>query len=948
MMEYRLLGPLEVLRNHHALELPAGKPRLALALLLLRAGDVVSTDVLREALWSDQAPATAANALQGYVAQLRRVLGHDAIATREPGYALTLGHGDVVDVDRLQELVRSGRQALAASRFAEASELLSSALALYRGTPLSDFRYEPFAQAEIGRLGELRLACQEDRIEADLALARHAELVGELETLVAKHPLREQFRSHLMLALYRSGRQAEALETYRSARTMLVEELGIEPGDELQRLYRAILNQDPALVVEPSRVGPKSNLPSAPTPLIGRAKELAELAELLGRTDVRLLTLTGPGGIGKTRLALALAEHVQTNYADGASAVFLAPVSDASLVVPSIAKALGLREAAGRSFEEALEDYLRGKELLLLIDNLEHVLEAAAALAGLVAACSGLTLLATSRAPLNVRAEHVYPAPPLTVPEPELADVETVCDSEAVALYVARAQAAKPDFSLTGDNAWTIAEICRRLEGIPLALELAAARAGVLPPAALLERLDSGFALLTGGAHDLPARQRSLRGTIAWSYELLDETERTLFGRLAVFAGGARLAAAENVCASRGELDVLDGLTSLVEKSLVRVREASCGASRFYMLAVIREYALERLEVSGETEELKRRHTQYFLSLAEEEEPNFRGPRQLQSFARLTAEHENIRTALEWAGAVGETELELRLAGSLLDFWLLGSYLSEGRRSLERALARSTTEPAVVRAKALLGLAVLTGYQLGWGRAQSVAEEALALYHDLGDRRGVALTLLTLGNAVQAQGDAEQATTHYREAQDHARAVGDQWALGLALNNLGLLAADSDRRRGAQLLRESVTIFRELGVDQLTAFALVSLGEIARRQRRYREAVALVQEGLQVARDLPDVWLLMWILWKLAEMRAEAGDEEEAARLMGAAAAAREGVAIRLESMDAAQWDGLVAGLENGLGRDRFAAAWAEGRALSLEDAVAYATRARESAHSAL
>ncbi len=496
---------------------------------------------------------------------------------------------DELDLYRFRELLAQDRQ--------------REALALWRGPALADLAFEDFAQSEIARLEELRLSAMEGRFEHELADGRHAELVGELAAAVRAHPLRERLAGQLMLALYRSGRQAEALDAYRDARTTLVEELGLEPGEELSELQRRILVHDPAL--DFTRNSRRTELPASVTSFVGRRRELEEVRALVARPGVRLLTLTGAGGTGKTRLALEVARGVAGEFADGARFVPLAAVAKPELVPAGIAEALGLQQNRGQSIEDALKAFLADRELLLVLDNLEHLLEATPLATELLAAAPELTILATSRTHLNLYGETEYAVPPLSARE------------DAVTLFADRAAAVRPDFAVTD----VVAEICARLDGLPLAIELAAARVRTLAPAEILARLERRLELLAGGPRDVPARQRTLRDTLLWSYDLLAPVDQRLFARLAVFAGGWPLAAADGVCCGDLEVGAAAGLQSLAEKNLV-LPEAD---GRFGMLETIRELAGERLTAGGEEPAIRGAHAHWYLAMAEEGGPNRRG-----------------------------------------------------------------------------------------------------------------------------------------------------------------------------------------------------------------------------------------------------------------------------------------------------------------------------------
>lgn len=624
VLAFRLLGPLEGNLEGVPVSLSGRKQRSLLTFLLLHENEAVSADVIVDALWDEQPPETAHGALQVYVSQLRKVLepGHAKndpyrrLLTEATGYRLQLGPDDELDLRNFERLFEQGRGALAEGAPAQASARFAEALSLWRGPPLADFAYEQFAQGEIARLEELRLACLEERMEAELALGHHIELVGELDSLVRANPLRERLRAQLMLALYRCGRQADALEVYQQARGALVEELGIEPSTELQALNRAILNQEEAIAA-PARIERPVQLPVPATPLVGRVRELAEVTALLGG-ETRLLTLTGPGGVGKTRLATAAAADAEC-FPDGKVWIDLQALRDPELVAPAIAQALGGQGEVGALIGE--------RQMLLCLDNLEQLLPAIAPELGrLLETARHVSLIATSREPLRLSGEHEYPLGPLR-------------EADAAALFFQRARAVRPDFDETDE----VGAICRRLDGLPLALELAAARVKLLTPEMILGRLEHRLQLLTGGARDAPERHQTLRATIDWSYELLNEEERGSFARLSVFAGGFTLEAAEEVCETE-----LDTLASLLDKSLIRAE-----GGRFSMLEAIREYAIDCMEASGEARALRDAHAAWCLRLAEAASSALRDDEAPTWFKALAREHDNFRAALAWTKLTG-------------------------------------------------------------------------------------------------------------------------------------------------------------------------------------------------------------------------------------------------------------------------------------------------------
>jgi predicted ATPase/DNA-binding SARP family transcriptional activator len=566
-LELRILGPVEVVVGGEPRRLGGRKQRSLLALLGMHAGEVVSSDRIIEALWPAYDSA-ARKRLQVHVSQLRKALGPAgaAVQWRSEGYVLAV-EADAVDAGRFAALAVAGAEAMRAGEHERAAQTLREALALWRGPALDDLASEPFAQLAGAGLEELRLAALEDRIDADLALGSAQELVGELEVLVGAQPLRERLRGQLMLALYRCGRQADALDAHRAARRVLLDELGLEPGPELRRLQQAILDHDPALLVEPAELRARRHLPAPATALVGRRAQLDEVVAMLRAPGIRLVTLTGPGGAGKTRLAIQAAAELVDRFEHGIFFVDLAPVEDAGLVAQAIAQAIGLAERAAQPLADTVQEHLRDRRLLLVLDGFEHVDEAAPLVGRLLAGAPALEVLVTSRSPLRLYGEHEYVVPPL---EP----------GEAVALFVERAQAVRRGFAATS----AVERICAGLDGLPLAIELAAARTRTLSSEEILAGVPAG----------------TLRATLDWSHGLLDARGRELFAALAVFAGGFTPEAAHEVCAASSA-----ALLELVDAGLVT------DGARHHMLAPVREYALERLDEAGDADAVRRRHAEW-------------------------------------------------------------------------------------------------------------------------------------------------------------------------------------------------------------------------------------------------------------------------------------------------------------------------------------------------
>jgi predicted ATPase/DNA-binding SARP family transcriptional activator len=945
-LEFRLLGPLEVLRDGRRVELGGTKPRAVLAVLLLNAGRVVSNDRLIEELWGTRPPRTAKAALQGHVSQLRRALGpaSETILVTDPGgYRLHVADAQL-DVDQFERFVHEARRAADAGDLALARERFTDAVAIWRAPALDGLAFESSAALEAERLNESRLLAVEERIDADLELGHDAELVGELRELVSAHPLRERPRRQLMLALYRSGRQPEALDAYRDARRFLVEELGIEPSRDLRELEHAILVQDPALRnVETSRAKDGGFAPDpwlalgGLTPLVGRARELAELGDLLGRSDVRLVTLTGPGGIGKSRLASAAAERFAKDAGNRPIPVLLAGVSDPDVVSLEIARALGVGEHGAGPIIDRVGRMVADRELLILVDNFEQVLEAAPVLVGLLGSAPRLKLLVTSRAVLHVSGEHVFAVPPLRLPtRAQSNDATAVADCEAVRLFVQRADAQRPGVAIGEHNLADVARICRRLEGVPLALELAAARTRLLAPSALLKHLDERLPMLTGGVRDAPARHQTLTATLDWSFELLEPAARDLFTALGVFPGGFTLDAAQAVCApDRDEFDLLDTLGALVDHSLLD-RDRAADQERFVQLEIIREYACRHLEQRGESDVVCRRHAEYFLALAEAGNRMLEGPEQASSLARLEAEHDNLRAALEWS-VTADPQLSLSLAGALRNFWNFIGYVREGERWLLRALDAAGDRPTAARVRALRGAAVLVLHaRQDYQNASMLADQALSVCRELHDERLLAESCNVRAFVAEEMGDVQLSRTMFEECIRLARRLDYTWLLMVATHNLGNLAINErDYERASGLCDEALALAERIGDHQLKSLTLCNLATCSLHMGRAADALEQVRAAVHHSRAVGDRWTALICLVCAAATFALTGEIERAARLLASAETLRENMGRHLEAGERELQQRALALVEANRHVPAIGAAWRQGETMSLDDALA-------------
>lgn len=696
----------------------------------------------------------------------------------------------------------------------------------------------------------------------------------------------------------------------------------------------------PEFIEESARLTP-NNLTENPLPIIGREKEIAEIAGLLRQTDTRLVTMSGVGGTGKTKLAQAVAGELLNEFSDGVFFIELAAITNEKLVASTIAQSLGVKESGGCAILEILKDYLRGKKMLLVIDNFEQITDAAPIIAELLSA-GKLKILITSRTLLRLSFEKEFVVTPLAVPTDVSQDSpDELLKYEAIKLFIEKAGNAKPNFALTKENAGSVAEICARLDGLPLAIELAAARLRILSPQMILTKLENRLKLLTGGARDLPVRQQTMRGAVEWSYDLLNEEEKRLFRRLSVFAGGSTFEAAEAVCATydsdeeEDDLEVLDLITSLVDKSLLLSKEKADGEMRFRMLETVREYALESLERNNEAEAVRHRHASYFLAFGEETQSHLEGERAVEWLNLLEEEQDNLRAALLWS-LKNDSETSARLAAALRFFWIFHAHLTEGRKWLSRALEKTGISSASVRTKLLNGIGVIARNQADYETARTMHTEVLAISQTEKDEREILLSLRGLGALEARQGHFKEARNFCERALTASRELNNKIETAYSLAFLGNLnRAEEDNAGAYALFLESLAIFKQLDNKEAVSVSLYNLGATDYDEGNYEKARSYFEEGLVIAQKLRDKINISYFLDGFAALALQRGELYITAQLAGAAEHLRESIDYEMDSVDRRFRIAYIAKLKAKTDETAFAAAYEQGMKLKLEEAVA-------------
>jgi predicted ATPase/DNA-binding SARP family transcriptional activator len=945
MLEVRLLGTFEVRHKKKPINISSRPAQSLFAYLILSAGTAHRREKLAGLLWPDSLEETARDNLRHALWRVRKALQSASSVSCLQANDLT------VTFNASAEYWLDASELEKVSENASTDELIA-VLSAYQGELLTGF-YDEWVLLErehLSSIFEHKMARLMSLLQDE---KRWPDILDWAERWISLGQKPEPAYRALMSAHAVKGDMSKVAATFERCVKSL-NELGIEPSEQTRGLYERLKAGKATLgtrtaVPESERlkesVSPRTNLPVPLTSFIGREKEVEEIIRSLGKN--RLVTLAGSGGVGKTRLAIEAANRLLRKFKGGVWWVELAGLTDKTLVSQALAKALGLREIPNQSLNETLTNFLSSKQILLVLDNCEHLITACAQLADtFLSACPNLKILATSREALELTGEDVWHVPSLTLPDPgHISLINVLMQYAGTRLFIERATAIKSDFLLTERKARFVAQVCRRLDGIPLAIELAAARVKVLSLEQIATLLNDRFHLLTSGSRTALPRHQTLRAAIDWSYDLLSDKEPDLFRRLAVFAGGCTLEEAQAVCSGEAieVAEVLDLLTHLVGKSLVVMQEQN-GEARYQMLETVREYALEKFLELSEAGQVRNRHLDFFVQLAEQGEPELQGAQQAIWLERLEIEHDNLRAALDWSLTGGELEAGLRLAGALWLFWDVHGYHHEGRVWSNRMLAKCHGSAAAPSASARAKLLYVTGHlrqrQGDLERAREHYTASLAIYRQLKDEGQVAMLLRGLGELAQDEGDLTGAKNFYDQSVALFRRLGDMKGSSIALGHLGIVAIlEGDYEQAAALCTETLASGRARGDSRTTAIALTTLGFVSWAKGKPAQAATQFAEALDLQATLTDKWVAQYSLMGMALVAFATRQLARAARLFGAAESLRESIGTPVPPSQRPHYDSLVAAVRAQLHEARFAKAWAEGRAMELEQAVQFALK---------
>ena len=947
-LDIQTLGRFRVLRG--ATPIPDNsfgthRAKTLLKVLLTHHGQVFTRDQIIDWMWQDVSLEAATRALYTAVSDLRHVLEPNLAKPADSIFILSTDEGYrfnseapnlTFDQHIFVQHIAAARKDASQHSLEAAAKAYSDAENLYAGDYLPDDLYADWSVAERERLRALFLGVLLESAEVQAQLGHYREAITKCRRALEMDNCLEPGYRALMLYYHSAGERPQALRVYAECQAILQRELGVEPMAETTALFQSIKESSATFIEKPI-----SNLPIPLTSFIGRKHEMAQVKKSLTKT--RLLTLTGAGGSGKTRLALQVATELIDSFKDGVWWVELAALSDESLVTRAVAKVLSVFEQSQQPLNETLQNYLRSKQLLLVLDNCEHLVHACAQLTeDLLSASPSLKILASSREALSITGEMIWRVLPLSLPDPSFSPPsERLMQYESIRLFVERAVAVNQHFVLTTQNASAVMQVCQRLDGMPLAIELAAARIKTLSPEQIAMRLDDRFNLLTDGNRVALPRHQTLRATIDWSYNLLSESERMLLRRLSTFAGGWTLEGAIAVSADGGLNGnaMLDLLTNLVDKSLVDVEHHDT-ESRYRLLETIREYAREKLLKSSEEQEARNRHLDFFYRLTEEVIPKLYDAEGATRLNRLDAEYNNLRAALEWAIAKSGAEVRLKLALNFAEFARTRGYFREASEWLEKALAGSDSAPAKTRAEALRISGAILTWLGNFERGAALKEESLAIYRDLGDKSGIAFILNWLGIDAWFQGDDGRARSLGEEALALQREIGDKSGLAETLENLGAIAqGEDDYLKMAEYTEEAHALHQELGNRRGVGRTLGDLAIIAQYRGEHRRAVDLLAEAFTLLLELKDKWSFVQLIEAWARSVFGSADSEQVARLLGMAEALRQTTGVPFSSIEGARPDPIITSLRAQVGEAKFAKAWAEGRAMTVEQAIEHALK---------